>query len=86
MSQDEPRAPGAMTEAQRKAERLRTALRENLKRRKAQARGRASVDPAPMGMARSDPAVGAGTAADEPAAQTPASHGGDSAASGKDRR
>jgi hypothetical protein len=39
----------------RRKERLRAALRENLKRRKAQARGRAAPSPLPEGASPRDP-------------------------------
>jgi hypothetical protein len=40
---------GKSSERERRAERLAAALKENLKRRKAQARGRAADEPAELG-------------------------------------
>lgn len=43
--QDETKAPKSA--AERRAERLKAALRDNLRRRKAQVRGRATAEPGP---------------------------------------
>jgi hypothetical protein len=49
---------GQNTKAARRQQRLREALRENLKRRKAQARGRSESDPeAPLQQGKSDQVV-----------------------------
>jgi hypothetical protein len=47
----------ANVKAKSREDRLKAALRENLKRRKAQARGREAADPAPGGLESEEQAV-----------------------------